>query len=86
MIFEEVLLLQKMLRACILVARFVRLERTFGEDLLELELEGDVILPFLPVFLLVETGGVVQHEHLVARILHHEALGARVHRFEGIGR
>ena len=85
MVVQEVLLRGQQRRGLVLVAALERLGGAVGQNLLEFELESDVILAFLPAFLLVKPGGAVNGEHLVARILHEQALFRGVHAFEGIG-
>ncbi len=44
-----------------------------------------MIFAFFPAFLLFKASGVVEHQHFVARLLHHQAFGAGVNALVGVG-
>ncbi len=85
MILQEVALGGKQTLHLRLVAGFGCCHNAVAEHGHELQFQRDVILGLLPAGQLVQALAAVDRQYLVAGLLHHEALGARVHRLEGVG-
>ena len=85
MVFQEVSLRGQQRGGLLLVAFAQRLGGAVGKHLLEFQLQGHVVLAFLPAVLLVKAGGAVDGQHLVAGVLHEQALLGGVHAFKRVG-
>ncbi len=70
----------------LLVAAAQGCRRALGEHAHELQFHGDVILADGPRLGFLQAAGTVDGQHLVAGVLHEQALLGGVHALEGVGR